>query len=63
MKKLRIKKSIIDKTPLAFFYLTIIVMTLLIGFNNRSKNNQENDTTELPIQAVLINNNFLKLFM
>lgn len=51
MKKLRIKKSIIDKTPLAFFYLTIIVMTLLICFNNRSENNQENNTTELPIQV------------
>lgn len=48
MKNLRLKKSIQNKIPLAFFYLTKIVMVLLV--NTRFNDLNKKSATESEVQ-------------
>jgi len=53
MKKLGLKKSIKEKIPLAFFYVVVITMTILIGIRNDDLNKKS--ATELEVQIAQIN--------
>lgn len=51
MKGLRIKKSIRNKTPLAFFYVVVITMAILVSNCDLNKKS----ATESEVQIAQIN--------
>lgn len=52
MKKLRLKKSIKNKIPLAFFYITIVAMILIV--NTRFNDFDKKSATESEVQIAQI---------
>lgn len=55
MKKSRLKQSIREKIPLAFFFIVMIVMPMLIGIRNDDLNKKS--ATESEVQIAQINEN------